>query len=1009
MSAAAVAAAPTWSYAPRLLVRGKDRRYDGARRTTELERYNDASLDVFLDTFMQQFEASGHVLQQPPPPPPAPPEAPPAPEPEPAVAVPKDALIPSYSDKIPHWEDHTLQQREDVARVAEQKAVIPVLTYSMIELVKSACLAAADAGESAASCWFSFALSDPITRALQHGMDDLWGAIGVPRSATDRQIRAAVRRISKEIHPDKCRDRRAEDAQKVVNEAAKVLLDEERREQYVACHPDPTEGAQDSSNGDALEDRFVRAVLRMSGGPGAKPAPRSLAPTEAATAEPQRMQWCYTQWLDKVPHAKEKQCCELFAKLRGELRNFDSALLGKLLCLGGRLGFQIETDSVANLRTYCITLDWALATDTGAWRVPNIGSWCAGETVPLPRSAIGINDEVDDAASEEDDLSDAVVTAAPRSDAGTVANAHVAAQPSLAAQPPEDFLAWWSCDDLLLQVLAALDARDLGVMAQVCRSVCAAIHAATPWLARLRGLDPTAGGIDTIEHIAVTEGAAGCLDPVLFPPRGVEPQERHRPPIRQLATLLRRHARLIATIEGHCDYAERTRTMGHVTKPCVSRGRAKVLRHVLLVRGAPPERVRTVAFGASRPMVPHVAHNVLQPAENRRVEIRLSLADGFALPRLPSCCGAPPRAHASSTSSKAGNAPTADGKDASANGEETRELVEYDAQEEIAVMRAVVAPAQTPPPTAPPRLFFTSDSFALFSPWWSDTVGHSVGGACARGRRAAFYIGALNGDIPELFDVFESVVLSLNLGLACHHARMGGEDSALAEQRKRVREQAALILIAGGDHTRSGWEALVQAGLDGPIKEAQASGAVVVGVADGATLLGPHTWSNEPLSDGLTPVPFTTFPALGLTRYVVGVNEESDHWKLTEAALMLLAKQKIGLVGLGLPKGSSVAVHTDGTLEPAGASVQTMHSCGRAVWVSRGQHASLADEAPALLEQGNSARPKLGPSLAPAVRHVLTPSEEFVTVVRSFEREIVVGPHKRGEGSLIVHTKEAAR
>ena len=268
-------------------------------------------------------------------------------------------------------------------------------------------------------------------------------------------------RISKEIHPDKCRDRRAEDAQKVVW-AAKVLLDEERREQYVACHPDPTEGAQDSSNGDALEDRFVRAVLRMSGGPGAKPAPRSQAPTEAATAEPQRMQWCYTQWLDKVPHAKEKQCCELFAKLRGELRNFDSALLGKLLCLGGRLGFLIDTDVVANMRTYCFTLDWALATDTGAWRVPNIGSWCAGETVPLPRSAIGINDEVDDAASEEDDLSDAVVTAAPRSDAGTVANAYVAAQPSVAAQPPEDPLAWWSCDDLLLQVLAALDARDLG-------------------------------------------------------------------------------------------------------------------------------------------------------------------------------------------------------------------------------------------------------------------------------------------------------------------------------------------------------------------------------------------------------------------------------------------------------------------------------------------------------------------------------------------------------------------
>ena len=72
MSAAAVAAAPTWSYAPRLLVRGKDRRYDGARRTTELVRYNDASLDVFLDTFMQQFEASG--MQQPPPPPPAPPK-----------------------------------------------------------------------------------------------------------------------------------------------------------------------------------------------------------------------------------------------------------------------------------------------------------------------------------------------------------------------------------------------------------------------------------------------------------------------------------------------------------------------------------------------------------------------------------------------------------------------------------------------------------------------------------------------------------------------------------------------------------------------------------------------------------------------------------------------------------------------------------------------------------------------------------------------------------------------
>src|SRR3954451_10823341 len=61
---------------------------------------------------------------------------------------------------------------------------------------------------------------------------DYYAVLGVPRTADEKQIKSAYRKLARKYHPDVNKDAGAEEQFKRVNEAYDVLSDSAKRKQY---------------------------------------------------------------------------------------------------------------------------------------------------------------------------------------------------------------------------------------------------------------------------------------------------------------------------------------------------------------------------------------------------------------------------------------------------------------------------------------------------------------------------------------------------------------------------------------------------------------------------------------------------------------------------------------------------------------------------------------------------------------------------------------------------------
>src|ERR1700742_686390 len=74
---------------------------------------------------------------------------------------------------------------------------------------------------------------------------DYYQSLGVPRTASDADIKKTFRKLAREYHPDVAKDKKkAEEKFKEINEAYEVLSDKDKRKKYDELGPNWKSGAE---------------------------------------------------------------------------------------------------------------------------------------------------------------------------------------------------------------------------------------------------------------------------------------------------------------------------------------------------------------------------------------------------------------------------------------------------------------------------------------------------------------------------------------------------------------------------------------------------------------------------------------------------------------------------------------------------------------------------------------------------------------------------------------------
>lgn len=213
-------------------------------------------------------------------------------------------------------------------------------------------------------------------------------------------------------------------------------------------------------------------------------------------------------------------------------------------------------------------------------------------------------------------------------------------------------------------------------------------------------------------------------------------------------------------------------------------------------------------------------------------------------------------------------------------------------------------PADFAVPFSGAPVYLLADSQLLFSsPGGRPLLARAVDAIESLEPRAA-YIGAANGDQPEYYSIFESAMDLIGV----RDQRMILSDYS-NDDRVYLRS-ADIIVLAGGD-VGEGLRVLRNTGMDDDIDERRREGAVLVGVSAGAVHLGAMGWLGDDPAEG------ELVGALGIVPFSVDAHDDASGWRRLR---QLLSRALPGSLGIGVPMGSGIIHHPDGTLEPVGRS-----------------------------------------------------------------------------------------
>jgi peptidase E len=174
------------------------------------------------------------------------------------------------------------------------------------------------------------------------------------------------------------------------------------------------------------------------------------------------------------------------------------------------------------------------------------------------------------------------------------------------------------------------------------------------------------------------------------------------------------------------------------------------------------------------------------------------------------------------------------------------------------------------------------------------------------------YVGAASGDDRSFFGFITSAFKEAGAG-EINHALIVPEKADL-KKAKNILEAADIIFISGGD-VEAGMDVLLQKDMTGFLTGLYSQGKPFFGLSAGSIMLA-REWIRwrDPDDDATAEI----FPCLGIAPVICDTHAEGDDWEELKA---LLALEKNGVKGYGLPSGNGIKVFPDGRVEALGGAV----------------------------------------------------------------------------------------